>query len=47
MPNSVNPGGETDGLVYFPKETKKYKALVLTVRVGALTFEFPWSISDR
>jgi hypothetical protein len=36
-----------DGLVYFPKQAKRYQDLVITFRVGWLTFEFPWSPADR
>jgi TonB family protein len=43
LANTVAPGGEVDGLVYFPKEAKRYRDLVLTIRVDTLTFDFPWS----
>jgi TonB family protein len=47
LANTVNPGGRIDGAVYFPKQTKRYQDLVITFRVGWLTFEFPWSAVDR
>jgi hypothetical protein len=47
LANTVNAGGEIDGQVYFPKEVKRYRDLLVTFRVGSLTFEFPWSAADR
>jgi hypothetical protein len=47
LANTVSPGGEIDGLIYFAKEIKRYRHLVIAFRVGVLTFEFPWSVADR
>jgi TonB family protein len=47
LATTVDPGREADGIVYYPKKAKKYGELVLTLRVGTFSFEFPWFAADR
>jgi hypothetical protein len=41
LPNTIDPGASINGFVFFPRENKKHREIVVRIPLRDVTYEFP------